>query len=265
MEASPPSLMAARSPRSLKYEYELYVEREIEDYKDSIPRNAVLAIGDEAVASLGADQQLALTEMLLCDEVDRIIRRRLRIPAYATWRRRRLKQLKELRSPERWGLHPDHALVRAVRATHDGHVLVAGAAGGAAALFLAANGCDVTTLAGEVDVVRQVLAAAEAAGLGERVHAHVAALGGWTPLTQLSAVVCSPVAFAGLTALERARVMDVLQSATVDGGVHLVETIAAGKGALSLGELRRRYTGWDISVEPSRGSTETFLARKWEA
>ena len=35
--------------RSLKHEYELYVEREIEDYKDSIPRSAILSIGDEAV------------------------------------------------------------------------------------------------------------------------------------------------------------------------------------------------------------------------
>ncbi len=32
--------MPFQNPRSLKYEYELYVEREIEDYKDSIPRSA---------------------------------------------------------------------------------------------------------------------------------------------------------------------------------------------------------------------------------
>src|SRR6185436_16070319 len=35
--------------RSLRYEYELYVEREIEDYKDSISRNALLSIGDDAI------------------------------------------------------------------------------------------------------------------------------------------------------------------------------------------------------------------------
>jgi hypothetical protein len=42
--------MPFQNPRSLKHEYELYVEREIEDYKDSIPRSAILKIGDEAVA-----------------------------------------------------------------------------------------------------------------------------------------------------------------------------------------------------------------------
>ena len=71
--------------RSLKYEYELYVEREIEDYKDSIPRSAILSIGDEAVSRLRAQEQVAFDELVLWDEVDRIITSRLRIPAYSTW------------------------------------------------------------------------------------------------------------------------------------------------------------------------------------
>ncbi|GAC1516857.1 MAG: hypothetical protein NVS1B4_14580 [Gemmatimonadaceae bacterium] len=254
--------MASRSPRSLKYEYELYVEREIEDYKDSIPRNALLAIGDEAVASLDTGHQFALTEMLLCDEVDRIIRTRLRIPVYATWRRKRMKELTELRRPERWGLRADDALVRAVRATPDGHVLLAGSASDGAALYLAANGCDVTTIAPEQDHVQRVVDAAEAAGLGERVHAHVAQLDGWLPAAPLAAVVCAPSAFAGLSVADRARVIGILQSATTDGGVHLVETLAAGQQAISIEELRRRYQGWDISVERSRNTGGTFLARK---
>mgnify|MGYP001544266821 FL=1 len=67
-------------PRSLRYEYELFVEREIESYKESIPRSAILKIGDDAVQSLSSQDQLALTEILLCAEVDRIIRGRLRLP-----------------------------------------------------------------------------------------------------------------------------------------------------------------------------------------
>ena len=77
-------------PRSLRYEYELHVEAEIENYKESIPRHVLLSIGDEAVAALEREAQLSLTEMLLCEEVDRIIFRRLRLPSYATWRRRRV-------------------------------------------------------------------------------------------------------------------------------------------------------------------------------
>ena len=80
-----------RPTRSLKHEYELFVEQEIENYKESVPRSVLLCIGDDAVASLSSAPQFALTELLLCDEVDRIIFKRLRLPAYDKWRRRRLK------------------------------------------------------------------------------------------------------------------------------------------------------------------------------
>jgi len=51
--------MPHQQHRSLKHEYELYVEREIEDYKDSIPRSAILSIGDEAVGVLRAQDDLS--------------------------------------------------------------------------------------------------------------------------------------------------------------------------------------------------------------
>src|SRR5690242_12973762 len=112
--------------RSLKHDYELYVEREIEDYKDSIPRSAIHSIGDEAVAKLRAQEQVAFDELVLWDEVDRIITSRLRIPSYAAWKRRRLRLLAEYRRPERWGLQPDAALVREIPACAESRVLVTG-------------------------------------------------------------------------------------------------------------------------------------------
>ena len=253
--------MASRPSRSLKYEYELYLEREIENYKESVPRSVLLSIGDDAVRALAAQQQFALTELLLVDEVDKIIFKRLRLPAYVTWRKRRVKLMEELRRPEHWGLRPDDLVVRAVQTvTADSRVLLAGAAVETPALFLAARGCDVTALAAP-DTVQRVLDAAEEAGLGERVHATALALESWTPGAPLTAVIYTPAAFAGLTTAERARVIQVLQSATADGGVHLVQTIAAGtKTPVSLDELRRRYRGWEVTVE--EGVANTFLARK---
>src|SRR5215470_8723294 len=117
-----------RPTRSLKHEYELFVEQEIENYKESIPRSVLLTIGDDAVASLTSAPQFALTELLLCDEVDRIIFKRLRLPSYTTWRQRRLKLIDELRRPEHWGLRPDDVLVRALLSSSEGRVLVADAA-----------------------------------------------------------------------------------------------------------------------------------------
>src|SRR4051812_21030685 len=161
--------MASRLSRSLQHEYELYVEREIENYKESVPRSVLLSIGDDAVRALAAQQQFALTELLLVDEVDKIIFKRLRLPAYATWRKRRIKLMDELRRPEHWGLSPDDMVVRAVQTVPaDARVLLAGAVE-TPALYLAAHGCDVTALA-EPDAVQRVLDAAEQAGLGERVH-----------------------------------------------------------------------------------------------
>jgi hypothetical protein len=253
--------MAQRPSRSLKHEYELFVEREIENYKESVPRSVLLSIGDDAVRALAAQQQFALTELLLVDEVDKIIFKRLRLPAYTTWRKRRIRLLEEMRRPEHWGLRADDVVVRAAQSVSaSSRVLVAGTQVETPALYLAANGCDVTALA-DHDVVQRVIDAAEEVGLTERVHASAMALDSFTPQHTLTAVIYSPAAFAGLSAAERARVIQVLQSATVDGGVHLVQTIARGKRTpVSLEELQRRYRGWDVTVD--EGAPDTFLARK---
>jgi hypothetical protein len=85
-------------------------------------------------------------------------------------------------------------------------------------------------------------------------------------------------ALAGLTTADRARVISILQSATADGGVHLVETIAVGAGSviaegeteategstiIPIEELETRYRGWQVSLERTReNGSRTFLARK---
>ncbi|HEY5219199.1 MAG TPA: hypothetical protein VIJ16_05285, partial [Gemmatimonadaceae bacterium] len=120
--------MAPRPQRSLRHEYEIYVDEQIENYKESIPRFALLSIGDEAVSRLESGAQILLTELLLCDEVNRIIFKRLRLLNYDRWRRQRLKIAKELRRPEHWGLTADHVAVRAMAETREGCVLVAGEA-----------------------------------------------------------------------------------------------------------------------------------------
>ena len=254
--------MAPRTARSLRHEYELYVEREIEDYKESVPRGAILAIGDEAVASLRAKEQIELDEIVLWDEVDRIIKARLRIPTYQTWRRRRLKMLSRYRQPEHWGLQPDEPLVRAIHAARESRVLVTGANVEGPALYLAANGCDVTALEPVAEVVERVLSAADAAGLTTRVRGCVSDLGHWCPDISLHAVVCTPGAFDGLSLAERTSVFERLKGATAAGGVHLLEPFAGGKSPVTLDELRSRYQGWDISVEEQRGTAPSFLAKK---
>jgi len=254
--------MSHRPTRSLKHEYELYVQGEIENYKESLPRSVLLSIGDEAAAHLAAASQTVLTELLMCEEVDRIIFNRLRLPAYNTWKRRRLKLLAELRRPEHWGLQTDDVLSRAVRAGADRHVLVAGTHDEGTTLYLAAQGCEVTTIDAEEEVLERVLHAAAAAGLSARVHGQIGDLRSWRPEEPLTAFVCTPGALAGLSRKEREQVIGLLQGATLDGGVHLVQALVAGQSTPSLDELHSRYAGWQITVEQGADASKLFLARK---
>jgi hypothetical protein len=252
--------MARRAPRSLRHEYELFVEEEIENYKESVPRSALLAIGDEAVAQLADQPQLALTELLLCEEVDRIIRGRLRLPGYDSWRRKRVKQLEELRRPERWGLSADDVLVRSVRPVAEAHVLVAGTRSDAPALYLAANGCAVTAVFEEADAVQRVLDAAAAAGLAPRVRGVVQGLSEWRPDAPLDAVICTAASLTGLSNADRGRVIDALQAATLLGGVHYLE--ATELSSSSVASLQKHYRGWQVTVEPGSSAGRTFVAKK---
>jgi hypothetical protein len=251
--------MAHRPTRSLQHEYERYVEQEIEAYKESVPRSVLLSIGDEAVAALAKDEQFTLTELIVWEEVDRIIAKRLRLPSAPTWRRRRLKAIEELRRPERWGMSADHPLVRGVaRSASEGTALVAGAVDDGPTLYLAANGCRVTALDEEPDAVDRVINAALRAGLTERIDARVGGLESWAPDSPLFAVIVSEGALAHLSIDDRQRVFRLLQSATIDGGVHLVQALAGRENEI-LAELREAYPGWKI--EGGRDAT-SFLALK---
>ena len=252
--------MARRPQRSLRHEYALYLEEEIENYKESVPRSAILSIGDEAARNLATEAQTVLTEMLLWEEVDRIITKRLRLPSYSTWRRRRLKLLAEIRRPEHWGMQPDDALVRAATSVTSGHVLVADA--DLSALYLAANGCAVTALAANEDVVARVLAAAVQLGISERIHGEIANLESWTPDAPLNAVVCASHLLGDLSATARAKAIARLQGATATGGVHVVRDVQRAPGVLMLEELRKRYRDWDVSTVSSSPTSDTFVARK---
>jgi hypothetical protein len=259
--------MTSHRPRSLRHEYELYIEREIEDYKNSVSRTYLMSLADEAMRRLGSGTQMGMTELLLAAEVDKLITRRLRLQSYETWRKHRQKNATELQRPEHWGLRGDTPLKAAIPSLlGSGSVLVTGARVEGSALYLAANGCEVTAVEPELAVVERMMEAARDAGLHERVHGLVSELHtcllSFSPADPLTAVVCTPAAFSGLSAEERTRVIDILKSVTSDGGVHLVETIIAGSSMIDEEELRQQYDGWTISIVPDKGASKTFVARK---
>jgi hypothetical protein len=251
-------MAASPIPRSLAHDYERYVEQEVERYKESIPRGKLLAIGDEAVRQLGEAPQLALTEVVLVEEVDRIIRKRLRLPSYRVWAQRRMKALAQLRRPEHWGLHPDAPIVRALADTTDAHVLVAGTRDERTALYLAAHGCLVTAVHDQAEIVERVVDAAERAGIEQYVRGFVGLPGAWHASIPLAGVVYDTCALSDLGGPERAEILASWQHATRDGGVHLIESHDAWAD-----DLRRWYDGWSVTLETSPDARAVMLARKF--
>ena len=74
---------------SPKQQYLDWIQTRIEDYKDSLPREELLSIAQQAVDDLfdTDDGQYPLTEILLRDAVDGLIFRRLDLPGYRQWLR----------------------------------------------------------------------------------------------------------------------------------------------------------------------------------
>ena len=75
------------NPPSRRRAYLAWVEDQIEGYKESVSRSALLDVADEVVNDLRVNTrgQYQLTELLLAEAVDRKIFRMLRLPSYRAW------------------------------------------------------------------------------------------------------------------------------------------------------------------------------------
>lgn len=63
------------------------MEEQIEDFKESVPRGELLRLADQVIDELriSEDGQYQLTELLLCEAVDRKILKMLRLPKFRAW------------------------------------------------------------------------------------------------------------------------------------------------------------------------------------
>jgi hypothetical protein len=251
MTAPPPRL-----PRSLRQEYDEFIEQRIEEYKDTLPRDELLEIGDEAVAELQKAQQLQLTELVLTEQVDAIIRRRLKLPSFRRWRERHLPLRLAQNESSHWGLAPDEPIAALVDRLGDGDtVLVVGAGDGAAVLFLAARGLRVTVVDPDIAAVEGLETRAAAEALGRRIECFVEPLASWRPRPSCAACVVEPTALADLTTAERVCLVARLQDATQPAGAHVVMPSAATGGGRSAGlssdAFRTLYSEWIVPRPPA--------------
>ena len=250
---------APRHPaRSLKQEYQEFLLQRIEEYKNAIPREELLEIGDEAVRELqaSAQDQYLLTEVLLLEHVDRIITRRLRLPGFPRWKQKHRALRDAQREPTHWGLDADGPLVGYARRLEAGDVtLVVGASALSAALFIAAHEAEVLLLDQDLGAIEAAEQRAVTEQLAGRFQALVVHFGGWLPDPAPALAVIDPTALAAARPKDRAALLYDLRARTAPGGVHVILPVAASREVIPLApeSLQAEYQGWQIARRRGRG------------
>ena len=255
-----------RSPYSEKQHYQEYILQRIEGFKNSIDREELMRLGDEAASELQAtaEGQFVLTEVLMLETVDRLIMKRLALRPYRRWREQFRKLREAQRTPVHWGLDGGCALARLLPRIEPHDVaLVLGAGAEPATYLLAAHDAEVTFLACDVGCVERVESRMAAEALASLFEGFVAPLGPALPcflesMEQVDVVVLDPNALAGVKPPVRAALISDLQRRSRPGGVHVILGVSRG---LSPDAIRSLYEGWTMEEEPLRRK-RTVLPRR---
>ncbi len=245
---------AKRRPlRSLRQQYELYVMDRIEHFKNSISREELLRIGDEALVDLGGpdEDQFLLTELLAATAVDELIKRRLGIRGFESWRKSYPKLRSAQRDPNHWGLAGEHLVTAlAPRIEPDDPVLVVGSGAEACAYLLAANDAIVTYLDRDFGAIERAENRVATEALSSTFEAICVQFGDWLPCLApgFVLVVVDAGTLAALTPGERRVLLAELQLVTSSGGLHALVPDAEGTGPEG---FAGHYAGWTRETPPA--------------
>ncbi|HEY6809089.1 MAG TPA: hypothetical protein VI160_09910 [Gemmatimonadales bacterium] len=263
-----PARAARRPPRSQKQEYQEFLLQRIEEYKNTVAREVLLRIGDEAVRELEAAtaQQYLLTEVLLLEHVDRIIARRLKLPSFKKWAQSHRALRAAQREPTHWGIDADHPIVACARRLEPGdEVVVVGAGALPVALFAAAHDVEVLLLDQDLGAVEASEGRAVAEQLAGRFRGLLVNFGGWLPDLHPAVAVLDPAALALAAPHERDAFVSALKATTLSGGVHIVSALdpdAPEVLPLAPEALQSAYVDWQIERRKRRKRGEGFVATK---
>lgn len=240
-----------RSPYSDKQHYQDYILQRIEGYKNSIGRDELLRLGDEAAAELqsAAEDQFLLTEVLMLESVDRLIMKRLSLRPYNRWRRQFLKLREAQRTPTHWGLEASSPIGPLLpRVEPEDVALVVGSGAEAATYLLAAHDALVTFVAADLGCVERVESRMAAEALGCMFEGYVAQTGPCLPEfialpRELDLVVLDPGALLDLGATCRMEFIADIQRLSRPGAVHVILPCCPSMAPES---LLAYYEGWTV-------------------
>jgi hypothetical protein len=246
-----------RSPYSDKQHYQEYILQRIEGYKNSIGRDELLRLGDEAASELQAtaEGQFVLTEVLMLESVDRLIMKRLSLRPYRRWRQQFLRLRAAQRTPTHWGVEPHCPLTALLpRIEPEDTALVIGTHAAPMTFLLAAHDAAVTFLADDLGCVERVESKMAEEALSSVFESFVTQLDQPLPefmsfLTGFDIVVLDPEGLVDLSARNRAKLIHDLQQRSRPQGVHV---ILPSCPALAPDALRGMYQGWTQEEELKR-------------
>lgn len=262
-----PEHFPIRRPRSLRQEYEEFVVEQIEEYKERLSRETLLQLADEAVRELevGPEEQLVLTEVLVLDHVDRLIKKRLNLPSYRRWRNQHVRLRQRQQEPGHWGLDAANPLTELARHLEESDLALAvGARAASAAFFLASHDASVLFIAPDLDTVESAEHRAASEALSGRFQALVISLGGWFPDVTPALTLFDPTALADLDEETRSQFMVTLKSQTPRGGLHCLIPRSARSGVIPLTTeaVRRHYGDWISDGTPPATRSRWPVVRK---
>ncbi len=174
-----PTHRRRRSRYSDKQHYQEYILQRIEGYKNSIGRDELLRLGDEAASELQAtsEGQFVLTEVLMLESVDRLIMKRLSLRPYRRWRQQFIKLRAAQRMPTHWGLEPHCPLAPLLaRIESEDTALVVGTEAAPTTYLLAAHDAAVTFIARDLGCVERVESRMAAEALASLFESYVTQL-----------------------------------------------------------------------------------------
>jgi hypothetical protein len=245
-----------RSPYSDKQHYQEYILQRIEGYKNSIGRDELLRLGDEAASELQttSEGQFVLTEVLMLESVDRLIMKRLSLKPYRRWRQQFIRLRTAQRTPTHWGLDPHCPLTPLLaRLEPEDSALVVGTAAAPMTCLLAAYDVAVTFLANDLGCVERVESRIAGEALASLFESYVTQFEPGLPgflsfLSELDIVVLDPAVLVGRDAAARGQLILDLQQRSRAGGVHVILPTCR---AIAPDTLRSFYKGWAVE-EPAK-------------
>jgi hypothetical protein len=244
-----------RSPYSDKQHYQEYILQRIEGYKNSIGRDELLRLGDEAASELQAtaEGQFVLTEVLMLESVDRLIMKRLSLRPYRRWRQQFIRLRAAQRTPTHWGLEPRCPISPLLpRIEPEDAALVVGSGAAPTTYLLAAHDAAVTFLAGDLGCVERVESRMAAEALSSLFDSYVTHFDTGLPdflsfLDNFDIVVLDPGVLLDLGATGRTELVTDLQRRSRPGGVHVILPTCR---AIAVEALRPLYPEWKQEEEP---------------